>query len=192
MRNKWLRILKHRCSVLDWMESRICSKHFELKYFDAQKKLKDHAVPTLFSVTSNQKTLMRNEPGKSKVERLLNRMPQSDLTNNIKQSLSKMKEPVNLDNFVTDELKCKADAPNEAQLWLMIKKQDHLNTRLMDLVVQTKKHVEILQKSMEESRMVRKEQEQNIESLKYIVKCLQEKHATLEEQIEILTSIESR
>lgn len=128
----------------------------------------------------------------SKIDRLLNRMPQSDLTANIKQSLNKLQEPYNLDNYVNDELKCRTDAPTEAHLWLVIKKQDHLNSRLMDLVVQTKKHVEILQKNIEDSKAVRKEQEQNLESLKYIVKCLQEKHATLEEQIEILTAVESR
>lgn len=119
-------------------------------------------------------------------------MTQADLTADIKLNLAHLKEPMHLDSFVTDDLKCKSDAPNAANLWLMIKKQEHLNTRLMDLVVQTKKHVEILQKSMEESRLVKKEQEQNIESLKYIVKCLQEKQTTLEEQIEILTAVESR
>lgn len=97
-----------------------------------------------------------------------------------------------MDVFVNDDLKCKPDAPMEAKLWLMVKKQDNLITRLMELVVQTKKHVEILQNNMEESRSVKKEQEQTIESQKYIVKCLQEKHATLEEQIEILTAVESR
>lgn len=104
----------------------------------------------------------------------------------------RLKEPSNLDVFVNDDLKCKPDAPMEAKLWLMVKKQDNLNTRLMELIVQTKKHVEILQNNMEESRSVRREQEQAIESQKYIVKCLQEKQATLEEQIEILTAVESR
>lgn len=37
--------------MLDWAKSRICSKHFELKYFDAQRRLRDNAVPTLFAAT---------------------------------------------------------------------------------------------------------------------------------------------
>lgn len=131
-------------------------------------------------------------PSRTKVDRLLNKLSQAELQSDIKTSLLRLKEPSNLDVFVNDELKCKPDAPMEAKLWLMVKKQDNLNTRLIDLVIQTKKHVEILQNNMEESRTVRKEQEQNVESLKYIVKCLQEKHATLEEQIEILTAVESR
>lgn len=103
-----------------------------------------------------------------------------------------MKEPANLDLYITDDLQCRPEATTEAQLWLIIKKQQHLNNRLMNLVVQTKKHVEILENKTEESTSVKKEHEQNIESLKYIVKCLQEKQATLEEQIEILTTVESR
>lgn len=103
-----------------------------------------------------------------------------------------MKEPNDLDNYVTDDLRCRPDTPKEAQLWLMVKKQDHLNNRLMELVVQTKKHVDILQHNAEEAKTAKRDNEQAIESLKYIVKCLQEKHATLEEQIEILTSVESR
>lgn len=97
-----------------------------------------------------------------------------------------------MDNYVTDDLKCKPDTPEEIQLLLLAKKQDHLITRLMEQVSQHKKHVAVLQKNMEESRSYKKEMEQNVESLKYIVKCLQEKHATLEEQIEILTAVESR
>lgn len=131
-------------------------------------------------------------PARTKVERLLNKMSQAELQTDIKNSLLRLKEPSNLDVFVNDDLKCKPDAPMEAKLWLMVKKQDNLNTRLIELVVQTKKHVEILQNNMEESRAVRKEQEHTVESQKYIIKCLQEKHATLEEQIEILTAVESR
>ena len=106
--------------------------------------------------------------------------------------MSKLKEPADLDSFVTDDLRCRPDAPKEAVLWLMVKKQDNLNNRLMELLVQTKKHVEILSNNSEEAKTSKRENEQTIESLKYIVKCLQEKHATLEEQIEILTSVESR
>lgn len=58
MRNKWLRVLKSRCNILDWIESRICSKHFELKCFDSQRKLKENAVPTLFTGVSVTKSVM--------------------------------------------------------------------------------------------------------------------------------------
>lgn len=129
---------------------------------------------------------------KSKVDRLLSKMSQAELTADVKSSLARLKEPSNLDVFVNDDLRCKLDAPMEAKLWLMVKKQDNLITRLMDLVVQTKKHVDILQNSVDETKTVRREQEHDVESLKYVVKCLQEKHATLEEQIEILTAVESR
>lgn len=131
-------------------------------------------------------------PYKSKVDRQLIKMSQAELSNDVKISLARFKEPSNLDVFVNDDLKCKPDAPMEAKLWLMVKKQDNLISRLTDLMVQTKKHVDILQNSVTESKSVRKEQEQDVESLKYIVKCLQEKHATLEEQIEILTAVECR
>lgn len=129
---------------------------------------------------------------RSKIDRLLNKLTQTELTASIKASMSKLKEPVDLDSFVTDDLRCRPDAPKEAVLWLMVKKQDHLNNRLMELVVQTKKHVEFLSNNSEEAKNAKRENEQTIESLKYIVKCLQEKHATLEEQIEILTAVESR
>lgn len=132
------------------------------------------------------------EPPRSKVDRLLTKLTQAELTANIKVSMSKMKEPSDLDSYVTDDLRCRPDTPKEIALWLMIKKQDHLNNRLMELVVQTKKHVEILSNNSEESLISKRDNEQTIESLKYIVKCLQEKHATLEEQIEILTAVESR
>lgn len=129
---------------------------------------------------------------KSKVDRLINKLTQAELTADIKNSMMRLKEPSNLEDFISDDLRCRPDAPNEVQLWLMIKKQEHLNNRLMDLVVQTKKHVEILQTNMDEANNNKRESEQTIESLKYVVKCLQEKHATLEEQIEILTAVESR
>lgn len=48
MRKNWLRLLKNKCSMLDWQKSQICSKHFDAKYFDSQRKLKDNAVPTIF------------------------------------------------------------------------------------------------------------------------------------------------
>ncbi|CAB3234138.1 unnamed protein product [Arctia plantaginis] len=195
MRNKWLKVLKNKCSMLDWAKSRICSKHFELKYFDAQRRLRNNAIPTLFA-PAIQKVSARSsysqDHTKTRVDRLLNKLTQAELTADIKNSITKHKEPVNLDDFITDDLKCKPDAPNDAHLWLMVKKQEHLNNRLMDLVVQTKKHVEILQNNMEEAKNSKIENERTMESLKYIVKCLQEKHATLEEQIEILTAVETR
>ncbi|KAF9799525.1 hypothetical protein SFRURICE_018712 [Spodoptera frugiperda] len=143
-------------------------------------------------VTKSYENESHCDPPRTRIDRLLNKLTQAELTANIKNSMSKLKEPADLDAFVTDDLKCTPDAPKEAVLWLMVKKQEHLNNRLMDLVVQTKKHVEILQNNSEEAKVAKRENEHTIESLRYVVKCLQEKHATLEEQIEILTSVESR
>ncbi|CAG4956677.1 unnamed protein product [Parnassius apollo] len=191
LRNKWLQLLKNRCTVLDWTRSRICSRHFENKYFDAQRKLKENAIPTLFPVISSNK-VTEVSISKTKVDRLLNKLTQAELTADIKSSLSKMKEPANLENYINDDFKCRSDTPVEAQLWILVKKQDHLNTRILEQVAQNKKHVEVLQKNMEETKASKKEIEQSVETYKYIVKCLQEKLATLEEQIEILTTVESR
>lgn len=196
LRKRWLRLLKNRCSVLDWHKSQICSKHFEPKYFDSQRMLKDNAVPTLFAPVfpkiAPKPSSKGVDPPRSKVDRLLKKLTQAELTADIKMSMSRLKEPADLDAFVNDDLRCRSDAPKEAILWLMVKKQEHLNNRLMELVVQTKKHVEILQNDSEEAKSAKKAQEQRIENLNYVVKCLQEKHASLEEQIEILTAVESR
>ncbi|CAG9564652.1 unnamed protein product [Danaus chrysippus] len=190
MRNKWLHALRNKCAVLDWSKSRICSKHFEHKYFDAQRKLKENAIPTLFPLN---KLLRPNElSSKFKVDKLLTKVSQSELMNDIRNSINKIKEPANFDNMVTEDLQCKADASKEAQLWLIIKKQENLNSRLLEAVEQNKKHSEVLQKNMDDTRSSKKSMDQNIETYKYIVKCLQEKLATLEEQIEILTAVESR
>ncbi|CAK1587043.1 unnamed protein product [Parnassius mnemosyne] len=191
LRSKWLQMLKKKCTVLDWTRSRICSRHFENKYFDAQRKLKENAIPTLFPVNSSNKVTDVTTP-RTKVDRLLNKLTQAELMADIKSSLSKMKEPANLDNYMNDDFKCRSDTPAEAQLWILVKKQDHLNTRLVEQVAQNKKHVDVLQKNMEEDRASKKEMEQSVETYKYIVKCLQEKLATLEEQIEILTTVEAR
>ncbi|CAH0400930.1 unnamed protein product [Chilo suppressalis] len=194
MRNKWLMMLKNKCSMLDWAKSRICSRHFENKYFDSQRKLKEHAIPTLFPASAMEKPLRNDSTPifNAKTERLLNKQVQSDLMIDIKSSLNKLKEPTNLDTFVTDELKWKPDAPMEARLWLMVKKQDRLITMLMEDLAQNRKQVETMRKNMEASKLSKREMEQNFESMKYIVKSLQEKHATLEEQIEILTAVEAR
>ncbi|CAH1639195.1 unnamed protein product [Spodoptera littoralis] len=194
MRKRWLRLLKNKCSMLDWYKSQICSKHFEPKFFDSQRKLKENAVPTIFAPSLPKLAVAKSvkDPPRTRIDRLLHKLTQAELTANIKTSMSKLKEPADLDAFVSDDLKCTPDAPKEAVLWLMVKKQEHLNNRLMDLVVQTKKHVEILQNNSEEAKVAKRENEHTIESLRYVVKCLQEKHATLEEQIEILTSVESR
>lgn len=48
MRNKWHNILKNRCSTINWNRSKICSKHFDNKYFDSQRNLKENAIPTMF------------------------------------------------------------------------------------------------------------------------------------------------
>lgn len=191
MRNRWLLMLKNKCSMLDWTKSKICSRHFENKYLDSQRKLKERAIPTLFPQSADKSS--RDEPLlKSKIGNLLSKQSQADLITDVKSSLSKLKEPINLDNFVNDDLKCKSDSPIEARLWLMIKKQDHLISRLTEQVSQNRKHVEILRKNMDASRISKREMQENLETMKYIVKSLQEKHATLEEQIEILTAVEAR
>lgn len=51
MRNKWLLLLKNKCTLLDWNRTKICSRHFENKYFDSQRRLSQYAVPTLFQQT---------------------------------------------------------------------------------------------------------------------------------------------
>lgn len=122
----------------------------------------------------------------------MSKLTQSELIADIKNSMKKVKEPVNFENFVTDDLKCRLDASIETQLWLLIKKQDNLNNRLLEHVVQNKKHIEVLQKNIDEKKTSKKDVDQNVETYKYIIKCLQEKLATLEEQIEILTAVESR
>lgn len=129
---------------------------------------------------------------KDKVDKALPKLSQAELVNDIKNSMVKLREPANFEKFVTDDLKCTSDAPVQVQQYLLIKKQNHLNTRLLELVAQNKRHVEILQKNMEESKLSKKNTGQNIDTYKYIVKCLQEKLVNLEEQIEILTAVESR
>lgn len=129
---------------------------------------------------------------KDRVDRALPKLSQAELVTDIKNSMVKLREPANFEKFVTDDLKCKSDAPLQVQQYLLIKKQNHLNTRLLELLAQNKKHVEILQKNMEESKSCKKTNCQSIESFKYIIKCLQEKLVNLEEQIEILTAVESR
>lgn len=133
-----------------------------------------------------------DNPFRDKIDRLLNTLTQAEITEDIKNTMRMIKVPDNFSDCVADNLQCIPETPVEAQLMLLIKKQDHLITRLKQVVVQNKKHVEVLQKNLEDSRTSKKEMEQGIESYKYIVKCLQEKHATLEEQIEILTAVESR
>ncbi|XP_059052610.1 THAP domain-containing protein 1-like [Achroia grisella] len=193
MRSKWLQCLKNKCSILDWSKSKICSVHFEKKYFDAQRKLKENAVPSIFPIGANVRGSKIDLPvQKTKVDRLLNRVGQAEISADIKNTLTKMRVPTNLDMFVADDLKCKPDSPMEAHLWLLIKKQDYLNKILATQLIQNKKQVEILHKNLDDIRNHKNDTEQNISTLKYIVKCLQEKHATLEEQIEILSAVESR
>ncbi|XP_047992337.1 uncharacterized protein LOC125231039 [Leguminivora glycinivorella] len=195
MRNKWLQILKNRCTILDWARSRICSKHFENKYFDAQRRLKPNAVPTLFPAmgADSSKTFVKNtNSSSSKLDKALSRMTQAELMSDVKLTLLRMKEPINLSEFVYDDMKCKPDAPMEAKLWVLIKKQEYLNNLLTEAVVKNNRNLEVLQKNMTDNKSGRKEMEQNTENYKYIIKCLQEKQATLEEQVEILTAVESR
>ncbi|XP_047032327.1 uncharacterized protein LOC124639136 [Helicoverpa zea] len=220
MRKRWLRVLKNKCTMLDWYRSQICSKHFESKCFDSNKKLRENAVPTVFAPvfpriapkppvksqnknskldtvnTPSSKTTTKEKPShsqkdkkeltnknkksgfisrvpwnyeaepqygvelpRSRVDRLLNKLSQAELTANIKINMNKLKEPSDLDLYVTDDLRCRPEAPKEAALWLMIKKQENLNNRLMDLVVQTKKHVEILQNHSETAKTSKLENE---------------------------------
>lgn len=123
------------------------------------------------------------------MDKRLNKLNQAELMADIKSSLSKIKEP---ENFMNDDYKCKPDTPTEAQLWLLVKKQDHLNTRLMELVAQNKQVVESLQDKLKEVKGSKKEIGQDIEHYKFIIKSLQEKLAILEEQIEIVTTVESQ
>lgn len=129
---------------------------------------------------------------KFKMDRLLSKLTQSQLMADIKNTTSKLREPLNLNEFVTHDLQCQSDAPMEAKLWVLIKKQANLNNRLMELVVKNKKNAETTNKSLEELKASKKELEKSVDTHKYIVKCLQEKQATLEEQIEILSAVESR
>lgn len=192
MRNKWLHALRNRCALLDWSRSRVCSKHFEHKCFDSKKRLKENAIPTLFPVYKKVLRHHDTTPDKNKIDKLMSKLTQSELIADIKNSMKKVTEPVNFENFVTDDLKCRPDASIETQLWLLIKKQDNLNNRLLEHVVQNKKHIEVLQKNIDEKKSSTKDVDQNVETYKYIIKCLQEKLSTLEEQIEILTAVESR
>ncbi|XP_038222809.1 uncharacterized protein LOC119840311 [Zerene cesonia] len=191
MRNKWLHALRHKCVLLDWTKSRICSKHFESHCFDSQRRLKDNAVPTIFP-SVNKKHLPKTYISRTKIERILSRMTQQEIMTDIKNSMNKLKEPMNLDNMVNEEMKFKGEVSTEAQLWLIVKKQEHLNTRLMELLAQNKKHVEALQSNIKQNKNNKKDVDQSMETHKYIVKCLQEKLATYEEQIEILTAVEAR
>lgn len=102
-----------------------------------------------------------------------------------------LNEPYNLENCVTDNLKCKPDVSEKTMLWLIIKKQEHLNARLTEAINQNRRHAEMLQKTVDEQKNKRKDKDQTVETYKYIIKCLQEKLATYEEQIEILTAVES-
>ncbi|CAG9788772.1 unnamed protein product [Diatraea saccharalis] len=191
MRNKWLLMLKNKCAMLDWTKSKICSRHFEKKYFDAQRKLKENAVPTIFAPTM-EKSFQNDTTAKTRIEKLLCKQSQAQLIIDVKSNLNKLKEPTNLDSFITDDLKWKPEAPTEAQLWLMVKKQDRIISLLSEELTQNKKLIETLRKTVETSKLSKQETEQNLETMKYIVKSLQEKHATLEEQIEILTAVEAR
>ncbi|CAG4952287.1 unnamed protein product [Colias eurytheme] len=190
MRNKWLHALRNKCVLLDWNKSRICSKHFESKCFDSQKKLKDNAVPTIFP-SLNKKPVPKTYISRTKIERILSRMTQQEIATDIKNSIKKLREPTTLESMVNEELKFKGEVSTEAQLWLVIKKQEHLNTRLTELLAQSKKQVEALQSNIKQSKSNKKD-DPSMETHKYIVKCLQEKLATFEEQIEILTAVEAR
>ncbi|XP_053610854.1 THAP domain-containing protein 1-like [Plodia interpunctella] len=193
MRTKWLQALKNKCSILDWSKSKICSRHFENKYFDSQRRLSENAIPNIFYDVAPQ-SAMNNSPltkPKTKVDKILGKMTQTEIIADVKNCRSRLKEP-NVDNYVSDTLKCKNDTPLEVRLWLEIKKQEHLNARLTQQISQNKKHIDMLQKNLDRSTQSKREMQQNIDNMKYIVKCLQEKHATLEEQIEILTAVEAR
>ncbi|CAH4030004.1 unnamed protein product [Pieris brassicae] len=189
IRNRWLNALKHKCIQLDWSKSRICSKHFETKYFDSSRKLRPNAVPTIFSSNIKQPIHKVFSP-KSRIERLLGKKSQTEILQDIQSSMKKLREPSNLDNIINDQVKFRGEVSNEAQLWLIVKKQEHLNKRLQAINLQNMKQIELLQNSVQQYK--KRSTDSNSETHKYIVKCLQEKLSTLEEQIEILTAIESR
>ncbi|CAK1555669.1 unnamed protein product [Leptosia nina] len=197
MRNKWLRALRHKCLILDWNKSKICSKHFDNECFDGNRKLKTDAVPTIFpSSMKHPQITKRNDPQirtygpKNRIDRLLSKKSQSELILDIKNSISKMREPRNLDNMVTEDLKFRGEVSNEAQLWLIVKKQEHLSTRSQRLIDQQRKQIDLLQNAVENK--TNKKEIDETDTNKYIIKCLQEKLTTLEEQIEILTAVEAR
>lgn len=48
MKNKWYNMLKRRSFIKKGENIKICSKHFDKKYFDSMKNLKKSAIPTLF------------------------------------------------------------------------------------------------------------------------------------------------
>lgn len=127
---------------------------------------------------------------KNKIERLLSKKSQSDILQDIQSSMKRLREPTNLNNMVNEQIKFRGDVSNEAQLWLIIKKQEHLNKRYQGIVLQNMKQIELLQNSLQQYK--KRNPDTNSETHKYIVKCLQEKLSTLEEQIEILTAVESR
>ncbi|CAG9112018.1 hypothetical protein JYU34_001626 [Plutella xylostella] len=193
MRSRWLLLLRNKCPMLDWSSSKLCSKHFENKYFDNQRNLKSTAIPTIFPNPSQSVKAIEGGPVlKTKMDRHLSKMTQAQLVADIKNTTVRLREPLNLSEFLTNDLQTRSDAPLEAKLWLLIKKQDHLNNRLMETIVKNKANAELAENSVEEVSKSKKDLEKNIETYKYIVKCLQEKQATLEEQIEILTAVESR
>ncbi|VVD01878.1 unnamed protein product [Leptidea sinapis] len=126
-----------------------------------------------------------------KIEKGLSNMAPSELISDIRISLRKLKEPNNLDEMVTDNLQWKNESSQEGKLWLIIKKQEKLIATLSEQLAKSK-NSEALRNNSQENIMIDKN-DQTTEAHKiYTIKCLQEKLATLEEQIEILTAVESR
>ncbi|XP_050682343.1 uncharacterized protein LOC126977529 [Leptidea sinapis] len=191
MRNKWLHTLKNKCTYLDWLKSKICSKHFHRKYIEANGRLKANAIPTIFNVIPAKKPFQKFVSTSKKIEKGLSNMAPSELISDIRISLRKLKEPNNLDEMVTDNLQWKNESSQEGKLWLIIKKQEKLIATLSEQLAKSK-NSEALRNNSQENIMIDKN-DQTTEAHKiYTIKCLQEKLATLEEQIEILTAVESR
>lgn len=121
------------------------------------------------------------------IDHYLSKMPEPQLVANIKQNLIRISVPTNVEHFITADLKYLQWAPNEVKMWLLIKQQNRLITRLTEIIAKDKKNP--FTKAHIKSRKYYINQ--RIEKYKYIIKCLQEKLAITEEQIEILTVVET-
>lgn len=128
----------------------------------------------------------------SKLDLKITKLSQKQLQQDIKESIEGLEEPTDIQDYVTNDLEISVTAPMETQLWFIIKKQSHLIKKLTDSAEMYKGYATNARKELELTRASTKEHDKSLESQKYLVKSLQEKQATLEEQIEIITAVESR
>ncbi|GBP40009.1 hypothetical protein EVAR_19136_1 [Eumeta japonica] len=125
----------------------------------------------------------------------MSNMPNSDIMDDIRRNLSELKQPTNLDEYIDDDakkLQCKSDAPMEVKLWFLIRKMHLLCNKSTITEARNKGNIETFQKSLDEVKSKCRDLERSTDTYKYIIKCLQEKQSTLEEQVEILTAVESK